>query len=431
MVPIFYNNKISVGYVVDKCPICPGVAMLIDYATEFTGRKYNLRQTSTFFVASMWNLRNLSLSVGDGSEITMLASNDDGWKVFNLQDMTRLASDQWNPHKLDLLRHNLIQGRLSYNDLLQKYQTEGTFNLTSLAGQPVTIGYNEDNKTITVAGGDIFYKDVQGTDGLVHFTEAVPLPKSMTWTVYDFAKNDENFETQATMIDAVFLASDMKQLSPLTVLYAPDDKWTNLAIPMEEISRTVLENMVFKTLLWCDTLRALEGQYAESHNQKYWTITVNDKNMPCFEFSEQKELNGTAVDSKSKPAVYQSCITQCDILARNGIVHHIDTVLLFEAAQTLSPKLTGARLPGTAGDKFDSILKNSTSLIPTTSDSGSGTSSETTGNSASGGGSDSFFKRPVATTQNTSTTTSRSTSFWSSSIVTVCILILISTIVQL
>jgi uncharacterized surface protein with fasciclin (FAS1) repeats len=396
--------------------------MLIDYATDYTARKYHLRQTSTFFVASMWNLRNLSLSVGDGTEITMFASNDDGWKVFNLEDMTRLASDQWHPHKLDLLRHNLIQGRYSFNDLLQRYQNDGPYNLTSLAGQPVAIGYNEDNKTITVGGGNIFYEDVQGTDGLVHFTEAVPLPKSMIWTVYDYLKNDENFETQATMVDAVYLASDMKQLSPLTVLYAPDDSWKNLAIPMEEISKTVLENMVFKTLLWCDTLRSLKGQYAESHNQKYWIITVNDKNMPCFEFSEEKSGSNS---SSSSQAVYQSCITQCDILARNGIVHHIDTVLLYETVQTLSPKLEGARLPGTVGDEFDSILKNSTNLIPTSSDGGGN------GSSASGGGADNFFQRPVTPTPNTTTdtdtaSTSSSSSICNTSVITFCLSIVIA-----
>jgi hypothetical protein len=423
---VIYPKYHSVGYVIDKCPICPGIAMLIDYATEYAGGRYNLRQTSDFFIASLWNLRNLSKSAGDGSEVTLFASNDDGWKVFNLQDVTRLASDLWNPHKLDLLRHSLIQGRWSYNDLLQRYQTDGSFNVTSLAGQPISIGYNEINKTITVAGGDIFYKDVTGTDGFVHFTEAVPLPKSMTWTVYDFAKNDDSFQTQITMIDAVFLATDMKQLSPLTVLFAPDDKWGNLAIPMEEISRTVLENMVFKSLLWCDTLRALKGQFAESHNQKYWSITINDDNMPCFQFSTVKASNGTLVDPKTKGAgMYQSCITECDILARNGIVHHIDTVLLFEAAQTVPPKLDGARLPGTGGDHFDSILKNSTSLIPTSSDSGSGSGS------ATGGGSDSFFQRPVASQGNDTATGSSSAMSFTSSIVTVLISILIASIAQL
>lgn len=385
----FYVN--SVGYVVDKCQVCLGVAMLANVAAEYTVQ-YNMRDTSQFLIASEWNLRNLSQSVGDGTDITLFASVNTGWGAFDLEDVTRLASDEWNPHKLDLLRHFLVQGRHTYGDLYAKYQSQGPFNLTSLAGQPLRVGYNEAAKAVTVEDGNFVYKDILGVDGVLHFTDQVPLPMSMRYTTYDWAKYNANFSTQVTLIDTVNLGPDMKRLLPITTLYAPDSTWANLKIELTEISTSVLENMVFKSLLWCDTLRAMKGQYAESHNQKYWSITVNKANMPCFQFRD------------SKANTMQSCITECDILSRNGIVHEIDTVLLFETPETLPPEQAGARLPGMSGDNYDNILKE-TNLQPSTN---TGAGDKTSSNAAD---TSSVFQRPVGTNEDLSTSNSAMSTF--------------------
>jgi uncharacterized surface protein with fasciclin (FAS1) repeats len=329
----------SVGYVVDKCQVCLGIAMLTNIASEYT-LKYNLRDASQFFVASLWNLRNLSQSVGDGTDVTLFASVNSGWWFFNLEDVTRLASDEWHPHKLDLLRHMLVQGRYTYGDLYARYQNEGPYNLTSLAGQPLQVGYNEANKTITIEKGNFLYKDIYGVDGIVHFVDQVPLPISMTHSVYDFAKINPNFTTQTTWIDTVTLGPDMERLLPITTFYAPNPMWEKMVVEVTEISTTVLENMIFKSLLWCNKLRNMTGQYAESHNGKYWRITVNKDNMPCFVFG----------DSKNGSQSMQSCVTKCDMLARNGLVHEVDTLLLYEAPETIPPNMEGAKLPGKSID---------------------------------------------------------------------------------
>ena len=54
-------------------------------------------------------------------------------------------------------------------------------------------------------------------------------------------------------------------------------------------------------------------------------MSLNDDDMPCFATA------GALGD------ITRSCITKCDILARNGVVHEIDTVLLYEVGETLGP----------------------------------------------------------------------------------------------
>jgi hypothetical protein len=140
--------------------------MLMNYAAEYT--KHMMRDHAQFFIASEWNLRNLSLSVGDGGPITLFACSDPGFSIFNLDDVTRLASDKWKPHQWDLLRHNLLQGIWTEQDLIDKwYESRSAYNLETLAGQNITFDYDETRQVLTVDGGDLWYPNIKGVDGYV------------------------------------------------------------------------------------------------------------------------------------------------------------------------------------------------------------------------------------------------------------------------
>jgi hypothetical protein len=153
----------SVGYVIDKCQVCPGVAMLVAVASEFT--VYNLKDTAQFFQASEWNRRDLRQSVGDGTAVTLFATINTGWNFFNMEDITRLASDEWKPHQLDLLAHMMVQGTLTLKDLTTRYEQEGPYNLTSLVNQSIPVDFNKESNKLMVGGGDVFFSDIQGVDG--------------------------------------------------------------------------------------------------------------------------------------------------------------------------------------------------------------------------------------------------------------------------
>jgi Fasciclin domain len=148
----------------------------------------------------------------------------------------------------------------------------------------------------------------------------------VTHTVYDIAAENANFSTQILLIDTVFLTQSMKQLLPLTAMYAPNSDWENKVVKLEDISKVVLENMLIEGLMWCSKLRELAGQKVESHNGQTWRVTLNEADMPCFETAQV-----------AGGEIYKACITKCDILARNGIVHELDSLILFEDPETLGP----------------------------------------------------------------------------------------------
>lgn len=160
---------------------------------------------------------------------------------------------------------------------------------------------------------------------MIHFITAVPLVRSVTHSVYDMGWW-LGFVEQPNLIDSVFLRSDMKRLEPLTAIFAPDEEWRNKIIPMERIE-PVLENHLFEDLLWCHTLVGIAKSKGtiESLNGYTWYISLNSAGYPCFD---------TIEDGKQ---VTQACITECDVLARNGLVHVVDKVILYEKLETKAP----------------------------------------------------------------------------------------------
>jgi uncharacterized surface protein with fasciclin (FAS1) repeats len=312
--------------------------MLANYAAEFT--MHNMKDIAQFFVSSEWNLRNLSLSIGDGSPVTVLAADNTAFFEVTGTDTTRLSTDMWRPHLHDFLRHMILQGNYTAEDLKELAEKNGgAVNMTTLSGQTIEISVSEESGNLQVEGGDVAMSDIHGVDGQIHFIKAVPLVRSFTHSVYDMGWW-MNATEQSNLIDAVFLRSDMKRLEPLTAIYAPDSDWRNKILPLEKIER-VLENHLYEGLLWCSTLREIaknpDKRTIESLNGQTWSISVNENNFPCFDILTE--------DGAEKA---QSCITECDILSKNGLVHMVDKVLLKDALETRGPSPVpppGARPP--------------------------------------------------------------------------------------
>lgn len=164
--PRWFLASNGVGYVLDKCIICSGIAMLADYAAEYS--TLNTKDAAQLFWGTEWNLRNLSSSVGDGTPLTMFASINTGFNFFTLEDTTRLSTDKWRRHLWDLTSHFLTQGVYSREKLMNMTKTNGgAWNLTMLTGENVTIDVDESRNMVLVDGGDLFMYDMKGQDGYV------------------------------------------------------------------------------------------------------------------------------------------------------------------------------------------------------------------------------------------------------------------------
>lgn len=160
----------------------------------------------------------------------------------------------------------------------------------------------------------------------MHMITELPVPQSVTHTVYDIANENPNYSGQIRLIDTVFLTQNMKRLLPLTAMYAPDEAWDGIKITLQDISKAMLESHLIENLAWCEDLVALAGTKIDTLNGQLWMVSVNEEGKPCF---ESKIPGGES---------YKACVVVCDILARNGIVHYLDNVMMFETPETFGPR---------------------------------------------------------------------------------------------
>jgi hypothetical protein len=110
-------------------------------------------------------MRNISLSVGNGTQVTLFASIGTGWNYFSQEDATRLTTDKWKPHQWDLLAHMMVQGVWTYEDLLDKYNAEGAYTMMSLIDEPLKFDFDHGKQKMTMEGGELFFPNIQGVDG--------------------------------------------------------------------------------------------------------------------------------------------------------------------------------------------------------------------------------------------------------------------------
>jgi hypothetical protein len=47
----------KIGYVIDKCIVCSGIALMAKFATAWT--PFDLKDTAQFSTSTLWNLRDL------------------------------------------------------------------------------------------------------------------------------------------------------------------------------------------------------------------------------------------------------------------------------------------------------------------------------------------------------------------------------------
>jgi uncharacterized surface protein with fasciclin (FAS1) repeats len=312
-----YSCAHRLGYITDKCLVCPGIGKLVELADVATD--LDVADTAQFFaLATELNLRDLRTSMGTGGPITLFASIKSGWQHFNDQEMTRLRSQEWAVHRLDLLKNMMVQGAYSAEDLLRLWQEEkGAYNLTTMNGESLVIDYIEEKELLTVGAGLIWVANMEGVDGYLHLTNHTPNPNSLARSLYDLAQEEPDYSHHVEMLDLVVALKIMLQIvGPRTVLYVNNDGWKGKIILSDNLAEIILRDSIFTSLYSCEDFIKLDGQTVQSINDLVWKVSVNDKNRPCFEYAND-----------STEAVAKVCITRCDMIANNGIAHEIDNVL--------------------------------------------------------------------------------------------------------
>ena len=244
---------------------------------------------------------NLISALQADGPFTVFAPTDAAFAALPEGALDALLAD---PEALaEVLLYHVVDGRVFARDL------DGVVSSQTLAGYPVLFDLSDGAK---VNSADITSTDVLTTNGVIHVIDEVLLPPDGDIVETAVAAG---FNTLATALTEANLISALQADGPFTV-FAPTDA-AFAALP-----GGVLEGLLADTEALADVLlyHVVSGQIFSGDLSDGQTAETLQGQSITVEISEGVEIDDANV-------------TSADIIAKNGVIHVIDEVLLLDLVQ--------------------------------------------------------------------------------------------------
>ena len=203
-----------------------------------------------------------------------------------------------------LLQHHVVSGRIDAAGVIEAGELE------SLAGTPLTVEVEGDE--VRIGGVRIVQTDIGADNGIIHVVEQVLFPEGFA-CIATVAQRSGQFDTLLAAAEAAGLMDALSVQGPFTV-FAPTDA-AFAALPegtveglLQPENRSDLERLLQHHIV-AGRLPAEDVLAAETLD------TLAGMTLPITMDGEQPRIGGAG-------------ITATDVMASNGVIHVIDTVLI-------------------------------------------------------------------------------------------------------
>ena len=229
---------------------------------------------------------------------TVFAPTDDAFATLGEDTIKALLED---PETLaDILLYHVVPGEVLAADVVE------LTSATTLQGSPVLVTVTEEG--VQINGAKVVTTDIQTSNGVIHVIDAVITPP--TQSIVDIAVSDENFSTLVAALDAAGLVETLQGEGPFTVFAPTNDAFAQVEgldaiLADTELLTSILLYHVVDGAVFAGDVVELEA--APTVNGEEVTITV---------------------DEDGNVFINDAQVIITDILATNGVIHVINTVLV-------------------------------------------------------------------------------------------------------
>ncbi len=238
---------------------------------------------------------------GDGP-FTVFAPTDDAFAKLPAGTLDELLKPENQQKLVDILTYHVVAGKVMAADVVKLNEAE------TLLGTPVMI--KVDGNTVKINEATVVITDVVGSNGVIHVIDSVLLPPA---DIVDSALADQRFSTLAAAIQAAGLVDTLKGKGPFTVFAPTDEAFAKLpAGTLDELLKPENKDTLIKIL----TYHVIPGRYNSTSLSSQTEIATVEGNT----IDLQSDGNSLKVNDAS--------VIVADVMARNGIIHAIDTVIL-------------------------------------------------------------------------------------------------------
>ena len=200
------------------------------------------------------------------------------------------------------MKYHVVAGKVQAADVVKLKSAK------TVLGQTVSVNASDGVK---INESNVVKTDILCSNGVIHVIDAVLLPQD---DLLDVAHKAGAFKTLSTAVHAAGLADALRGPGPFTVFAPTDEAFAKLP-----------EGTVASLLKEPDKLKAV---------LTYHVVSGELKAKDVVKLTEATTLQGQKldIDTSSGVKVNDAKVIQTDVVAANGVIHVIDTVLLPSAA---------------------------------------------------------------------------------------------------
>jgi len=267
----------------------------------------------------------LSSILSSPENYTLFAPNNAALLKFDVDMFSKYLEAQWLFHLQDMLLYHALQSTVYVSDIVDGMEVEAA------NGENLTLSLNPLRINDDMAEIDMNATDMVGNNGVMHGINDVLLPSSAQLTVIDRAIADPNLSVLVDLVQTAGLVDEFSALPGPVTLLAPTnsafDKLPNGTI--EELKLPTNVDMLSRVL-----------KYHVIVNKIYHSSQFEDEELLTDVGAVTFNVTG------GEPTVNDAIIIGTDILASNGIVHVVDTVLVPpEPEPTDPPSVMPSQIP--------------------------------------------------------------------------------------
>eukprot|EP00980_Cylindrotheca_fusiformis_P012195 scaffold2962_cov126-Cylindrotheca_fusiformis.AAC.11 len=296
--------------------------------TDFTWKSTDQNTADCFKIFTNSLVFSRALSEQMGTKLTMFCPSREAFSQFNKEDFKRLTEPMWRRHCTEFLMNMITEGYHTRAQLVSKAPStiemlNGAVYDLRRTGDAVRIKNGPQEQARS------YFGDLIATDGYLHMTDRVITPTAVSRSVYDQTNDNPDYSLVTENIDYVDMQDMIDRDLPITFLAPYDRAWWRVRFGALE-GAEIIKRHLFRGLLFCDVIAnetSIEAVNGETHSV---------------------ELRG---DNDENLFIADAFVFECDILARNGVLHHIDRVIGLDyptIPPTTSPEPTGTPQPSTS-----------------------------------------------------------------------------------
>ena len=290
------------------CPLVKPLKNLVDTAQELGAKKFMQQAEQS----------GLLPLLTDRGAYTLFISPDLAFQSLTKEQEKALNNSKKSRTRPPVLLYTIAEGRVSAEDL--------PTSLTTMYREGSVVVTRFPNGLTAVNCIPLIATNIEATNGLIHVTESLLLPTGRT-TIPDILVRTPSLSTTASAVVRAQLANELRDKRPITIFAPTDAAWE--ALPQSFTDALMEDPSALKVLL---QHHVIEG---------VWCPAVSAST------NELKTLAGSTIEmscNASAHYVNDARIIHSDHKSGNGLVHHIDSVLVPEKVYSLAEYLDFRRM---------------------------------------------------------------------------------------